>query len=133
MQNIKASSRALRNSDYVKPEAKREILNEILRSWEQISNVLLALTPILADKGQAGFDGQSFILHGDFGDTFDKRVNRIIQVNMTNVVGFFKDDIYSSKIAPLLYEQFNKETDLNKKHKIALLLIFTTEPGILIS
>lgn len=125
MQNIKASSRALRNSDYVKPEAKREILNEILRSWEQISNVLLALTPILADKGQAGFDGQSFILHGDFGDTFDKRVNRIIQVNMTNVVGFFKDDIYSSKIAPLLYEQFNKETDLNKKHKIALLLIFT--------
>src|SRR5690606_27841077 len=44
MQNIRASSRALRNSDYVKPEAKREMLAEILRSWEQISNVLLALT-----------------------------------------------------------------------------------------
>ncbi|HNW99551.1 MAG TPA: hypothetical protein PKK00_14185 [Bacteroidales bacterium] len=124
MQNISASARALRNSDYVKPEAKREILSEILRSWEQISNVLLALTPILAAKGEAGFDGQSFTLHGDFGDTFEIRVKRIIQVNMTNVVGFFKDDIYSSKIAPLLYEQFEKETDARKKHKIALLLIF---------
>jgi len=124
MQNIRASSRALRNSDYVKPDAKREMLTEILRSWEQISNVLLALTPILADKGQAGFDGHSFTLQGDFGDSFETRLNRIIQVNMTNVVGFFKDDIYSSKIAPLLYEHFNNETNSNKKHQLALLLIF---------
>ena len=107
MQNIKASARALRNSDYVKPEAKREMLSEILRGWEQISNVLLALTPILASKGEAGFDGHGFILQGDFGDTFEIRVKRIIQVNMTNVVGFFKEDIYSSKIGPLLYEQFD--------------------------
>lgn len=125
MQNIKASARALRNSDYVNPDAKRELLNEILRSWEQISNVLLALTPILAAKGQAGFDGQNFNLRGDFGDTFEKRVNTLIQVNMTNVVGFFKEDIYSIKLAPLLFEQFGKETDARKKHKIALLLIFT--------
>jgi hypothetical protein len=125
MQNIRASSRALRNSDYVEPEPKREILSEILRSWEQISNVLLALTPILAANGQAGFDGQNFNLRGDFGDTFEKRVNTLIQVNMTNVVGFFKEDIYSNKIAPLLFEQFGKETDVRKKHKIALLLIFT--------
>lgn len=124
MQNIKASSRALRNSDYVNPESKREIFNEILRSWEQISNVLLALTPILADKGSAGFDGQSFTLMGDFGDTFETRLNRIIQVNMTNVVGFFKDDIYSSKIAPLLYEQFTNSKNPNSKHKLALLLVF---------
>lgn len=125
MQNIRASARALRNSDYVNPAAKREILNEILRSWELISNVLLALTPILAAKGQAGFDGHDFALQGDFGDTFEVRVNRIIQVNMTNVVGFFKEDIYSNKIAPLLYEQFGIETDTRKKHKIALLLVFT--------
>lgn len=124
MQNIRASSRALRNSDYVNPEAKREIFNEILRSWEQLSNVLLALTPILADKGQAGFDGHSFTLQGDFGDTFETRLNRIIQVNMTNVVGFFKDDIFSPKIAPLLYEHFANTADTNSKHKIALLLVF---------
>tara|TARA_R110001592_G_scaffold162584_3_gene396151 strand:- start:30748 stop:31758 length:1011 start_codon:yes stop_codon:yes gene_type:complete len=124
MQNIRASARALRNSDYVDPDAKRNILNEILRSWEQLSNVLLALTPILADKGTAGFDGHSFALQGDFGDTFETRLNRIIQVNMTNVVGYFKDDLYSSKIAPLLYETFQNTKDSNTKHKLALLLVF---------
>lgn len=124
IQNIRASSRALRNSDYVKPEAKQEIFNEILRSWEIISNVLIALTPILASKGEAGFDGAGWHLVDDWGDTFEIRANRIIQAIMTNVVGMFKDDIYSSKIAPLLYDQFEKEIDARKKHKIALLLIF---------
>jgi hypothetical protein len=125
IQNIRASARALRNSDYVKPEVKREILNEILRSWEQISNVLIVLTPILASKGEADFGGTGWYLDDDFGTTFEIRVNRIIQANMTNVVAMFKEDIYSSKIAPLLYEQFRRESDSRKKHKIALLLIFT--------
>lgn len=126
IQNIRASARALRNSDYVKPEAKQEILNEILRSWEQISNVLIALTPILAANGEAGFDGAGWHLDlvDDWGATVEIRTNRIIQANMTNVVGMFKEDIYSSKIAPLLYEQFEKENDARRKHKIALLLIF---------
>jgi hypothetical protein len=125
MQKIRACSRALRNSDYVKPELKRTLLKEILKGWDQISAVLLALTPILADRGAATFEGHSFYLVGDFGDSFDKRVNLIIQVNMTNVVGIFKDDIYSSKIAPLLYEHFSNEKDSNKKHQIALLLVFS--------
>ncbi len=43
---------------------------------------------------------------------------------MTNVVGFFKDDIYSNKIAPLLYEFFENSSNPNSKHKIALLLVF---------
>lgn len=125
IQNIRASSRALRNSDYVKPEAKRDILHEILRGWEQISNVLIALAPILATKGEASFDGAGWYLAEDWGPTFEIRVNRIIQANMTNVVAMFKEDIYSCKIAPLLYEQFEMEIDDRRKHKIALLLIFT--------
>ena len=79
-----------------------------------MSNVVIALKQILANKGQAGFDGASLTLQGDFGDSFETRLNRINQVNMTNVVGLFKDDIYSSKIAPLLYEHFNNETNPNK-------------------
>lgn len=125
MQNVKASSRALRNSDYVKPEMKKEILNEILRSWDQISKVLLALTPVLAHKGRAEFAGQAFVLSDDFGSTFEERINTIIQANMTNVVGFFKDDLFSSKMGPLLYDHFITESDPNKKHQLALLFVFT--------
>lgn len=125
MQNIKASSRALRNSDYVDPEIKKEILNEIFNSWEQISKVLLALTPVLATKGRAEFEGQAFVLGNNFGDTFEERVNTIIQTNPTNVVGFFKDDLFSSKIGPLLYDHFVNEKDELKRHQIALLFIFS--------
>jgi hypothetical protein len=125
MQKIKASSRALRNSDYVEPEIKKEILTSILKGWEEISKVLLAMTPMLATKGEAAFEGAAFTLCGDFGSTFEERVNRIIQANPSNVVGYFKDDLFSSKLGPLLYEQFKNEKNAMIKHQLALLLIYT--------
>lgn len=124
MQQIKASSRALRNSDYVSPELKVEALREIQRSWEQVSKVLFALTPILAIKGRAAFGGIGFILADNFGSSFKDRLNMILQVNPTNVVGFFKEDIYSSKMGPLLFEEFRNEKNALKKHFLALLIVF---------
>ena len=129
MQNIRASSRALRNSDYVDPHVKREILIKILNGWEEISKVLFALTPILASKGEASFQGETFILADNFGETFEERMNMIIQVNPTNVVGFFKNDISSNKIGPLLYDQFSKENNKLIKHQLALLIVFTRPRG----
>jgi len=129
MQKIKASSTALRNSDYANPTTKKDLLNEIYRSWEQLSKVLFALAPIMASNGQAAFDGAAFELNGDFGDTFEIRLNRIIQVNPTNVVGYFQDDLYSPKLGPLLFENFNNETNSLLKHHQALLLIFKRPNG----
>jgi hypothetical protein len=125
IQNVKAASRALRNSDYVNPTMKKEVLAEILRSWEQISKVLFALTPILASKGHAEFEGQAFILADNFGDTFEEKVKKIILANPTNVVTFFKDDLFSSKIGPLLYDNFKDENEPLKKHHLAMLFAYS--------
>lgn len=125
MQKIKASSRALRNSDYVEPAIKREMLKEILRSWEQLSKVLLAMAPILASNNSASFEGAGFTLaSGDWGSTFEEKMTRILQVNPANVVSMFKADLFSSKLGPLLYDQFYAETNVVKKHHLALLIIF---------
>lgn len=124
MQQIKATSRALRNSDYVEPDLKRIALKEIQRSWEQVSKVLFALSPVLAIEGRAAFGGIGFILGDNFGNNPKDRLNGILQVNPTNVVGFFKEDIYSSKMGPLLYEEFNEEKNELKKHFLALLILF---------
>lgn len=124
IQKIRACSRALRNSDYVEPEIKKEMLNEIMRSWEQLAKVLLALSPMLATKGQAAFEGAGFVLCGDFGNTFEERINRIIQATPTNVVAMFKNDLFSSKMGPLLFDQMANETNELKKHKLVLLLIY---------
>lgn len=126
MQKIKASSRALRNSDYVNPDLKRELLTEITKSWKQITQVLFALTPIIAEKGHAAFEGQGFHLSNqDWGKTMEERVNRILQVIPTNVIGFFKEDIFSKKMGPLIYDYIESETNTLEKHQMILLLIFT--------
>ena len=124
MQEIKATSRALRNSDYADPKLKKELLDEILRSWLQLSKVLFALAPVLAARGNAGFAGASFMLNGDFGNTFEDRLRNVLFANLTNVVGMFKDDIYSGKIGPLLYDRFEKESNPLIKQQLALLVIF---------
>ncbi|MBW0178184.1 hypothetical protein [Sediminibacterium sp.] len=129
MGQISAASTALRNSDYANPELKKKLLKEIYESWNQLSKVLFALSPVMASQREATFGGATFELHGDFGSTFEIRLNRIIQVLPTNVVGYFKDDLYSPKIAPLLYDNFeNEENDL-LKHQQALLLIFKRPNG----
>lgn len=129
MQQIKASSTALRNSDYSDPEIKKQLIIEIYQSWKQLAKVLFALAPTMAMKGKAEFEGAAFELFGDFGETFEIRLNRIIQVLPTNVVGYFQDELYSPKIAPLLYESFQKEEDDLMKHHQALLIIFKRPNG----
>ena len=129
MQQIKASSTALRNSDYSDPVIKKQLMIEIHQSWKQLAKVLFALSPIMASKGKASFEGAAFELNGNFGDTFEIRLNRIIQVLPTNIVGYFQDELYSPKIAPLLYECFLKEEDELMKHHQALMLIFKRPNG----
>lgn len=128
MQEIKSSSRALRNSDYASVELKKRLLNEILRSWLQIAKVLFALIPVLATKGRAEYGGAGFLLSNNFGDTDEERAQNILFVTLTNVVGFFKDDVYSSKIAPLLYDAFAHPATPLIKQQLAILFIVCRPP-----
>ncbi len=123
MQTVRAASRALRNSDYVSPNIKRQLLDEIGGAWKQILQVLVALTPLLATKKKATFDGANFLLLGNFGDTPEERFNMILSELPNNVVTWFKDDLLSHKMGPLLIERSNEESDDLKKHNFVLLLI----------
>lgn len=129
IQKIKASSVALRNSDYASPDLKRELLSEITRSWNQVTNVLIALSPILASRGHAAFDGLGFILTGKWDNNFEQRFKQIIQFTPTNVVGLFKDYLFSKKMGPLLYDSLQKENNSIRKHQMVLFLIFERPNG----
>ena len=123
MQTVRAASKALRNSDYVAPEHKRAILEEILKCWEQLSIVLLVVTPVLAEKGQALFEGANFVLDGNFGSTMKDRMLSILMEIPRNVVEWSRDDLHSQKMGPLFIDVFVKEPADLKKHELALLLI----------
>lgn len=123
IQEIKSSSRALRNSDYANPETKKKLLSEVLRGWLQISKVLFALIPVLASKGYATYGGAGFLLSDNFGDSEEERAKNILFVISTNVIAIFKEDIFSSKIAPLLYDAFDHAASPLLKQQLALLFV----------
>lgn len=126
-QTIKAASRALRNSDYVDPEIKREILKQIVRSWEQILKVTISLTPILAAVGLANFEGAAFLLVGNFGsagDSIEERINTILATLPRNIVEWYKDDLFSHKMGPLLLDQLATEDSELKKHLLVIFQIY---------
>lgn len=122
--SLKSASRALRNSDFVNPELKKQILGQITRSWEQVSKVLIALTPILADEGEAVFEGQSFTLKGNFGSNKEEKINQILNSIPNNVVRFFKDDLFSNKLGALIFNQINNEPNELIKLELVLLIIY---------
>ncbi len=105
---LKALSRALRNSDYASPDLRKNILAQIITSWSEISKVLFVLAPILTQHGQAMFEGFSFYLSHDFSAIFgdkDKLFNQILEANPHNVVRIVKDDLASERLS-LLFEDF---------------------------
>lgn len=123
LQCVKAASRALRNSDYVNPDTKRELLTEITRCWEQFSKVLIAIVPALAVKGNADIDGLSVILLGNFGSTVENRLMRILENVPYNVMDWFRRDLYSEKMGPLLFEKIDEEKNGLTRHELILLLL----------
>ena len=50
---MKATARALRNSDHVEPEAKSALLNAVLTCWTRMTQILVLLSPVLAANRQA--------------------------------------------------------------------------------
>lgn len=126
MQQISATSRALRNSDFVTDSAlKKELLNKITQGWNEINKLLIVLAPLLADKGNVAFEGASFNLNQDdfnFDDPIEKRLAVLLAIP-TNIVKYFKDDLYSIKIAPLLIDRAVNESNSLIKHELMILIV----------
>lgn len=119
---LRASARALRNSDYVRPQAKEELLDSVLGCWEQVQSVLVVISPILAEQGEAIFDGTRFVLDDGFEADDSTPVAKIWNVIPFNVLTWFRDDLTSAKMGPLLYKRLNAESDPLRKHNVALLI-----------
>lgn len=124
IKKTRAAARALRNSDYVDPAVKRNVFSLIMRSWKEVSKILFALAPLLAERGEASFEGQNFILDGDFGESMEQKIPAIFFANPLNVVSMFKYDLYSRKMGPLIYDMLKSEKDPYIRHALALLVIF---------
>jgi len=129
MQNIRASSRALRNSRSVNSKLKVELLNTILKGWEQISRVIFWFSPILAAEGRVSIDGFGLKLDGEMEGTYPERLKRIYLANPMNVVSYLKDDLSSKKLGMLICENLKNNNSELQKHLLSIFMIVEKPDG----
>lgn len=120
---IIGGSRSLRNSDYVAPEVKKELLQKIMNCWDEVSKVIIILSPILAKAKSAMFDGTWVVLEDGFEDDPEERFFSILNSIPSNVASWFQYDLFSQKMGPLLMSFSNEENSDIVNHEMILLLI----------
>ncbi|MEM9481477.1 MAG: hypothetical protein AAGA58_17645, partial [Verrucomicrobiota bacterium] len=123
MRTLSAAARALRNSDYVDPNEKRELIDEIFISFRQLAQVLMVILPPLVDDGKACIEGAHFHLVGEFGEQPDERLRRILVEMPRNIIAWYSKDIFSQKMGPMLIEKYKGEGDEIMKHFLILLIV----------
>lgn len=120
------ASKALRNSDYINAENKERLLDSICEAFWNTIMVVCLMSPALAVDGQAGYDDFHLTLNADFDNKKDVVNNLLTVISYIpyNVVTWFKDSIYSSKLADLFYYKITNETNPVIKHVLIKLIIF---------
>ena len=121
MELIKSSSRALRNSEFVKPQLKEELLDKISNAWKELMRALYLIAPVLAKNGFGGVGGARFKLTDNFPKEFNECLKSIIIAMPLNLNIWFKDDLFSDKLRMLFREHRSKEKDHTIRHILALM------------
>ena len=123
---ITALSLALRNSDYINPtKLKRDALLSILSAIEELGNVILIMSPVLATKDVASFSGWNLELIG-FEEVEDirKKILYIIQVMPHNFQNYFFYDLYSQRLLPIFDEVFeDRESSWLIRHYLYIMYV----------
>ncbi|MGE6318480.1 S1 family peptidase [Shewanella baltica] len=129
MKCVSAGSVALRNSDYSSLELRHELLDILLSSWEQLTKVLVALSPVLAHKRSVDVDGASFILTSNFKGEPYEIFNQIINAIPSNILSWYVDQIFSQRLGPLIKNKVERSTDELSRHYLHLILITKRPKG----
>ena len=125
---IGIASKAMRNSDYIKPELKESLFDAITEAWLEIVRVIYLMAPALAKDGVAGYDGFSLQLDDTFNFenvSDDKKLIAVIAAIPWNIVTWYKDDIYSAKLANLMFSKIS--TPINNIVRHLLIGVTITE------
>ena len=126
-ESIQIASKALRNSDYIDAKNKERLLDAICEAWLNTIRVVYLMAPALAMDGQAGYDDFHLFLDDSFvkeGYDINSLLIDIITNIPYNIITWYKDNIYSAKLADLFYDKINNETNPVIKHMMITLVIF---------
>lgn len=118
---IKSASKALRNSEFISPNLKEQLTEQIFLGWQEIIRVIFLIAPLLAKNGFGGYGGARFRLTGDYPEDYEVCLKSIITMLPYNLKLWFKDDIFSDKLILLFRKYMLEYPDQNIQHILALL------------
>lgn len=126
---VKGAARALRNSDYVNPDAKAALLDQVMTCWCKVAQILAMLSPALASSRRAHYEDINFMLDHSFDhlDTVEKRWQAIMNAVASNVVNWYQEDIASKKMGPLLID-FRERNQGKLGELLAIYVIIKQKP-----
>ena len=122
MQLLTSASRALRNSEFVKPEMKEHLTEQILNGWEVVMRVLFYISPLMAKNGYGGYGGANFKLDDSFSKDYAECLKQIIVAMPHNIILWYKNDFYSDKLTLLLRKYMLHHENEILRHLLALMI-----------
>lgn len=123
---ISIASKAMRNSDYIKPELKEKLFDAITKAWLAVMKVIYLIAPALARDGVAGYDGFDLQLDESFNERDVSDEERLVEVIASipfNILSWYKDDIFSAKLANLMYSKINSAMNPIAKHLLIGIIV----------
>lgn len=125
IQSMRGAARALRNSDHVQPEAKVELLDEVIRCWVRVYQILFIISPVLATERRAAYEGMGFYLDKTWDSLTspEARWRRLMTVIIDNVVRLYHEDVFSRKMGPLLARYANAHSGELGQLMVILMMI----------
>ena len=129
IQKMKASARALRNSDYAEIEGKKRLFSEVMATMTSEMHLVAILAPILSETGRLSFEGMGYFLNESFDD-YDNEDDKIIAILRSipfNMANRYLDDVYSPKMTPILYD-YIKNTKSEQEKALLIWFIIHKKP-----
>lgn len=129
---IAIASKALRNSDYIEPEKKVALIKAITSSWLNIVKVITLMAPALSKEGWANYGNFRLALAEGFEHYKDDPKGTLIDIISSipeNLMRWYKDNIYSSKLSQLFFETISKENNPVIRHLLISMVIYEQPDG----
>jgi len=121
---VKASGKALRNSDFADVELRLSLMESMVEALVQINRVLVLISAFLARSGRASFGDAGFKLVGDnWKEGFVDRQYQIIRAAPENLVNWYSADIVSEKMGPLIAEAVRSDYGLRTMYLVCMVAI----------
>ncbi len=125
----RSASRALRNSQMISSELRKQLFLSIQNAWNSIVRVLILLTPALVQTGRGGMGGANFALTGNFPDDPKQKFIHILSVIPFNIARWYINDVYSEKRFPVYKDAIaNKDTPDIIRH-VDILIVIAGRPS----